>query len=191
MQFLTLFLSIFILFPLISSDAVCDENTLITELRQDIADNHQLDCLRYIRDPPTDHQESPEEKKNRVAAVWDSDCSFEADYDWASRLKDIYGLDNGLVDVTGDSVKEDFEDQADMCEIVRALIAGGKIPTAKPDVKNVEEEALDSIDCPGDGESGLKLIGIFRFLWVLMGIIYGDFNRIIFFLLMGVDIWSF
>lgn len=157
MQFLQFFKILSFLFLISSpvySDAVCDENTLITELRQDVADNHQLDCLRYIRDPPTDHEESPEEKKNRIAAVWDSDCSFEADYDWLSRLKDIYGLENGLVDVNGDSVKEDFDDQADMCEIVRAMIAGGKVPTAKADVKNIEEDAFDSLDCPGDGESG-------------------------------------
>jgi len=159
MKFLISFLlSLLLLVHPVFSDAVCDENTLITELRQDIADNHQLDCLRYIRDPPTDHDETSEEKKNRVAAVWDSECSFEADYDWSSKLKDIYGLENGLVDVNGDAVKEDFEDQADMCEIVRAMIAGGKVPTAKADVKNIEDEAFDAIDCPGDGESGIFFV---------------------------------
>lgn len=156
LNFLQTLFFFYFLVGFISCDAVCDENTLITELRQDVADNNQLDCLRYIRDPPKDHEETPEEKKNRVAAVWDSDCSFEADYDWLSRLKEIYGLENGLVDVNGDSVKEDFDDQADMCEIVRAMIAGGKVPTAKSDVKYIEEDAFDAIDCPGDGDSGIN-----------------------------------
>ena len=33
----------------IKSDAICDENTLLTELRQDLADNGQLDCLRIVK----------------------------------------------------------------------------------------------------------------------------------------------
>ena len=36
--------------------------------------------------------------------------SFEADYDWLRILKDVYGLEKGLVDANGDNVKEDFED---------------------------------------------------------------------------------
>ena len=63
-----------------------------------------------MKDAPTDREETDEMKRVRIAAVWDSDCAFEADYDWASRLKDLYGLDKGLVDVNGDSVKTDFED---------------------------------------------------------------------------------
>jgi hypothetical protein len=134
----------------VKSDAVCDENTLVTELKQDIADNNQLDCLRYPRDPPTDKPENDEQKKVRVAAMWDSDCSFEADYDWAARLKDVYGLEKGLVDVDGNAVKQDFEDQADMCELVRAMIAGGLVASAKADAKYIEEGATDGIDCPGE-----------------------------------------
>ena len=78
---------IFLVFLISSiySDAVCDETTLITELKQDIADNNKLDCLRVPRDPPSDKEESENEKKLRIAAAWDSDCSFEADYDWVSR----------------------------------------------------------------------------------------------------------
>lgn len=49
----------------------------------------------------------------------------------------------------------DFPDQADMCELIRALIAGGKFPTCKADVSNITEECLDSIDCFGDGDNGI------------------------------------
>ena len=43
-----------------------------------------------------------------------------------------------------------------MCEIVRALIAGGKFPTCKPDVTEISEDCLDSIDCYGDADDGIK-----------------------------------
>ena len=39
-------------------------------------------------------------------------------------LREIHGISN-LVDDTGDIVDKDFEDQADMCEIIRASIASG------------------------------------------------------------------
>lgn len=150
-----LFLIAFLgLFSWASADAVCDENTFITELRQDIADNKQLDCLRVVADAPTDKEETEEMRRKRIAAAWDSDCSFEADYDWVSPLKDLYGMEKGLVDVKGDPVKEDFPDQADMCELVRGLIASGKIAGVKPDVKEIESDAVDGIDCPGDGDKG-------------------------------------
>jgi hypothetical protein len=32
-------------------DAVCDKNTFINELKQDLADNNMLDCLRVIVPP--------------------------------------------------------------------------------------------------------------------------------------------
>ena len=35
-------------------------------------------------------------------------------------------MTKGLVDVEGNPVENDFEDQADMCEIVRALVANSK-----------------------------------------------------------------
>jgi hypothetical protein len=37
-----------------------------------------------------------------------------------------------------------------MCEIIRALIAGGVIEGAKLDELN--ENVVDNIDCPGEGE---------------------------------------
>jgi hypothetical protein len=83
---------------------------LVTELKQDIADNGKLDCLRVVKDAPTDKEETEEEKKKRIAAAWDTDCSFEAEYDWLRTMKDIYGLEKGLVDANGDNVKADFDD---------------------------------------------------------------------------------
>ena len=41
-----------------------------------------------------------------------------------------------------------------MCEIVRALVANGKIPEIGEDVKNIDMRLLDYIDCPGaDGQT--------------------------------------
>ncbi len=58
-----------------------------------------------MQDAPTDREETEDEKKKRIAAAWDSDCSFEAEYDWLRILRDVYGLEKGLVDVNGDNVK--------------------------------------------------------------------------------------
>jgi len=45
-----------------------------------------LDCGRSPRKPTPDVEETNEMMKNRLAAVWDSDCSFEAHYDWHTKL---------------------------------------------------------------------------------------------------------
>ncbi len=129
-------------------DAVCTEAMLLTELLQDISDNNKLDCLREPLPTPTDHVESEDEKRKRIEAAWDTDCAFEADYDWITPLKKLYGLKSGLVDRNGISVARDFADQADMCEIVRALIADGKIEGYK--LENLNPQILDSISCPGN-----------------------------------------
>lgn len=42
---------------------------------------------------------------------------------WKNRLIKNYGLTKGLVDVDGNPVENEFPDQADMCEIIRALLA--------------------------------------------------------------------
>jgi hypothetical protein len=109
------------------SEVVCSEDELVRELLEDLEDNGKLDCLRESSAPSAD--EKPEQKAKRIAAHWDSDCSFEAESDnfhWKTRLEKYYGLTKGLVDVDGKPVEEDFADQADMCEIVRALIANSK-----------------------------------------------------------------
>lgn len=61
-------------------------------------------------------------------------------------------MKSGLVDRDGKSVDNDFDDQADMCEMIRALIAGGVIEGAKLD--ELTESLADGIDCPGDGDEG-------------------------------------
>lgn len=131
--------------PLSLSEVVCSEEVLARELREDIEDNGKLDCLREIRDKNGNIINSP--------AAWDSDCSFESDsktLHWKNRLIKNYGLTKGLVDVDGNPVEEDFEDQADMCEIVRALIANGVFPNISPDVTNINPEIVNLIDCPGE-----------------------------------------
>ena len=50
----------------------------------------------------------------------------------------------------------DFDDQADMCEIVRALIAGGVIEGARLD--DLSDAVVDGIDCPGESDEGKKII---------------------------------
>jgi hypothetical protein len=52
-------------------------------------------------------------------------CNIEQH--WKTRLEKNYGVVRGLVDVNGNPVENDFDDQADMCEIIRALIANSII----------------------------------------------------------------
>jgi hypothetical protein len=109
----------FVLFMIgnIQSAAVCDLKTLIIELKQDLADNGMLDCLRKI-DPPHFVEETEQQKNLRLAAQWDTSCSFESSSNWPELLLKNYGITT-LVDSTGEAVKKNFEDQADMCEIIR------------------------------------------------------------------------
>lgn len=148
MKLISIFFLILFIFEFIKSDGVCTEEMLIRELKEDIAYNRKLDCLRVPLPPPTDHTESDEERKRRLEAVWDSDCSFEATYDWFTPLKEKFGLKNGLVDVNGKAIEKDFDDQADMCEIVRALIAGGALEGVSLD--NLNEDSFNDISCPGN-----------------------------------------
>ena len=55
------------LLHLTKCDAVCDKATLIQELKQDLADNDMLDCLRVIH-PPHGVKETPEMLNKRLAA---------------------------------------------------------------------------------------------------------------------------
>ena len=135
----------------IHSDAVCTDLMWITELQQDIKYNGKLDCLRVPLPPPKDHTETEEETRLRIEAAWDTDCAFEASYDWLTPLKEKYGLKNGLVDKDGRSVETDFDDQADMCEIARALIAGGVLDGVKLDELN--NESFRDLNCPGNEDT--------------------------------------
>ena len=53
------------------------------------------------------------------------------------------------MDVSGEIVENDFDNQADMCEIIRAAIAGGKMQKITSDVQNIPESILDLIECAG------------------------------------------
>ena len=79
------------------ADAVCNEMTFQQELREDIQDNHQLDCLRDPREPDSNKLETDQEKINRLAGAWDSECAFEAEYDWHQKLRETYRMTKGLL----------------------------------------------------------------------------------------------
>lgn len=148
-----LILTIAIISPLVNSQIVCSLDELIRELYDDLIDNGKLDCLRKSVSPDA-ITESLEQKKLREAANWDSDCSFEADgrddADWKLKFKEHYNLKYFLVDVDGNPVETDFDDQADMCEIIRSLVANGKFPQIGQDVRSISMDLLDLVDCPGN-----------------------------------------
>jgi hypothetical protein len=144
-----------------NTQVVCSLDELTRELREDLLDNGKLDCLRKSASP-NEANETEEQRLRRKQAEWNSDCSFEAEGSsnshWLPKLVSVYGITDPkpLVDVDGNRVEKDFEDQADMCEIVRALIANGKIPEIGEDVKNINMDFLDDLDCPGsDGQTQL------------------------------------
>lgn len=147
---LLILLTIATLFSSINADSVCDERLLIMELKQDLEDNGMLDCLREIQ-PPQGYEETMLETNKRIAAQWDTQCSFEAEYDWKKPLRELHGISN-LVDGVGDIVENDFEDQADMCEIIRAGIASGKLKKITADLINIPLKILDYVDCAGEPE---------------------------------------
>ena len=136
-------------------DSVCSAQQLIDELIQDIKDNNKLDCLRKPLPGPKDRQESTEEKKARIDAAWDSDCAFEADYDWLSPMRERFGLKSGLVDKDGKAIDFPFDNQADMCELVRAMIAGNLFEGQKIDT--LSEESFEGIECVGPTNKELQI----------------------------------
>lgn len=155
MKFYFFILSIiFFRITYVNTDAVCTEEMWINELKQDVLYNGKLDCLRVPLPPPSGHTETEEERKLRLEAVWDTDCSFEASYDWITPLKEKFGLKNGLVDKDGNPVERDFEEQADMCEIARALIAGGVLEGVT--LENLNQNSFNDLSCPGnEGKIGI------------------------------------
>ena len=89
-----------------NSEAVCSEYELIEQLKEDLADNGKLDCLRESLPVPG---ESNEDKIKRLQANWEGDCSFESDnqdFPWPLRLTQNYPLVRGLVDVNGVSIND-------------------------------------------------------------------------------------
>ena len=135
-------------FSFVRSDSVCDLETLVLELKQDLKDNGMLDCLRVI-EPPNFVVESEEQKNMRLEAQWDTSCAFEAENDWMKLIKDNYKIP-GLVDSVGEPVKKQSKNHADMCEIVRAAIAknlfGNDI-----NLQQIPESVIEKIECAGTG----------------------------------------
>ena len=146
----------FLMLTFVRSEVVCSEDELVKELKEDLEDNGKLDCLRESL--PRNPKESASEKAKREAANWNGDCSFEApgggSNSWKTRLEKIYGLTKGLVDVDGNPVEGNFPDQADMCEIIRAMVANNLFPNIGNDVTNINPDLVQYIDCPGeDGQT--------------------------------------
>jgi hypothetical protein len=85
-----------------------------------------LDCMRTIH--PSHNEDEDNEKMNRrLAAQWDSDCAFEGPDSWVEDMKRFHNIPY-LVDDSGDIVEETLEDQADMCEFIRAAFMANKFP---------------------------------------------------------------
>lgn len=154
---IVIFLILFCIITFNKCDSVCDLELFIMELKQDLEDNGILDCLRIIK-PPNGVIETIEQKNKRLAAQWDTACSFESSYDWVSQLKKNYGITT-LVDEIGEPVDHNLPDQADMCEIIRAIIKEGLLENVTTDVTDIPLEALNYIDCPGD-PNGTKICAV-------------------------------
>lgn len=156
LMYKAIFAVIFVAFytlPSANSQVVCSLDELLKELFEDLDDNGKLDCLRksQVMDP----NESEERRKKRILANWDGDCSFESSkdendsYDWRKIFIDNYNT--AFVDVNGnqsDPKHQDFEDQADMCEMIRALVASNSFSFGS-NMNNISLELLDKIDCTG------------------------------------------
>jgi hypothetical protein len=146
-----IFLALTILFSYLSvsikTDSVCDLETLKLELLQDLADNNMLDCLRII-EVPHNLKENEQQRNIRLAAQWDTSCSFEADSTWIENMKTNYGVTQ-LVNSAGDPVTKDFEDQADMCELIRAAVSKNLFEIKNLDMQNLPSTFVDAIQCAG------------------------------------------
>ncbi len=133
---------------LVKTDSVCGLSTLLMEIKQDLADNGMLDCLRVI--PPPNFVEESEEKKNlRIAAQWDSVCAFESYANWMEQIKLHYGITQ-LVDTVGEPVNSDFPDQADICEIIRAAAYKNLFQINDLNMQKLPEDLINKIDCAGE-----------------------------------------
>lgn len=149
-SYLTLVLAIIVISLTIcdiKSDSVCSLKTLKKEILEDIEDNGMLDCLRYIP-PPHFKDETEKEKNLRILAQWDSSCSFESSSNWKEEIRRNFGITE-LSDVNGDPVQEDFNNQADLCEIVRSAAAKNLFNIKNLDMRKLKDRIVDLIDCAG------------------------------------------
>jgi hypothetical protein len=145
-------LILFLTFVAIKTDAVCDLRTLKVELHQDLDDNGVLDCERKI-EPKHFVEETEDEKNKRLAAQWDTACAFETTENYKDKLSTNYDIPT-LVDVYGEPKGQDFEDQADMCEIVRAAMKKALEKYIRIDDKSekaieLKRDFIERIDCAG------------------------------------------
>ncbi len=136
-----------------SSSSVCSLDILYRELKEDLEDNGKLDCLRVSSS--TNPNETKEQKQKRVKAQWDSNCAFESEdidgYNWGKEFLKNYSIQS-LVDVDGkpnNPPYSDYDDQADICEAIRALVANGFFAFGS-NVDNISDQLLDAISCPGN-----------------------------------------
>lgn len=143
----TKFFIVIILLVLCHTDAVCDKQQLIRDLMDDLADNGYLDCVRKIEKPD---KETEEEYNKRKAAEWNSSCSFETTYDWATDLKLNYGLTELKNQFSGEISND--PNQADMCEIVRYAIQGGLLDPNNKDISKIDPQIFERINCIGDDD---------------------------------------
>lgn len=105
-----------------------------------------LDCKRIVP-PPHGKKESLKEKNLRVSSQWESDCAFESDDHWVDEMRRTFDV-HTLVDQSGDVMESDSDDQADMCELIRALVHGGKFQDSGPLTK-LNFEFVSQINCAG------------------------------------------
>lgn len=148
---------------------VCSLDELTQELYEDLSYNNKLNCLTKFSDDDIIQfeKETQDNKDKMIRSLWTGDCAFEA-YTlninnnnnqsninnnristWEEKLKQNYDLKKGLVDVNGDSVDNNIMYQADMCEIIRSLIANGKITGVSDNISYIPLSAIDYIGCPG------------------------------------------
>jgi hypothetical protein len=154
MKFLFL-LILLIKFNSINNQVVCSLDELIEEIYDDLNDNGKLDCLRVENELNLEINENFQLDEKKRKALWTSDCSFEAELEgkestWHQKLFENYNLKKGLVDVDGNPVQKDFDNQADMCEIIRAFVANGKFTELSEDIKYIPLILIDFISCPGN-----------------------------------------
>ncbi len=147
MKLKILFLIISISLLAVRSDSVCDLDTLRMELKQDLADNGMLDSLRFI-EPPHFVEETAKQKNLRLAAEWNTACSFESSYNWKEELKREFKI-NHLVDSVGEVNDKNNENQADMCEIVRASLAQNLYGYDEVNMQSVPRDVINKISCAG------------------------------------------
>ncbi len=130
------------------SSTICSAEKLIQELIEDVQYGGKLNCLLFPKTPNNQASdgESPKEANLRIKAAWTSECAFKARYNWPDIAKERYGIQN-LVDVEGKPLDGPLDDQADICQLIRAFIAAGLFDGTT--LKEIKEEIFEQISCPG------------------------------------------